>query len=88
MYSSAQRRRAVRRLIPSTPRAHGAWGGTKAAAGAAISPAASAIAARRARHPVVRASIRASAGATPNPKSVMCAGTETPVARSSDGVRF
>jgi len=36
------------------------------------------MAALRARHPVLRASIRASAGTTPNPKSVMCAGTATP----------
>ena len=76
--SSAQRHRAVSRLIPSAPRAHGAWGGIRAAAGAAISPAASAIATRRARHPVLRASMRASAGTTSNPKSVMCAGTGTP----------
>ena len=76
--SSAQRRRAVSRLIPSAPRAHGAWGGTRATAGATTSPTASAIAARRARHPVLRASIRASAGTTPNPKSAMCAGTGTP----------
>ena len=79
--SSAQRRCAVRRPIPSAPRAHGAWGGTRAAAGTAISPAASAIAARRARHLVLRASIRASARTTSNPKSLICAGTETPVVK-------
>ena len=76
--SSVQRRRAVSRLIPRAPRAHGAWGGTRATAGATTSPAASAIAVRRARHPVLRASIRASAGTTSNPKSVMCTGTATP----------
>ena len=87
--SSAQRRRAVRRAIPSAPRAHGAWGGTNAARGAAIKPAASAIAARRALHPTLRVSTRTSAGTSSNPKSVMRAGTETPAGEdSSDGSGF
>lgn len=87
--SSAQRRRAVRRLIPSAPRAHGAWGGTRATRGATINPAASAIAVRRARHPALRACIRASAGTSSNPKRVMRAGTETPGGKdSSDSSGF
>ncbi|MEC9299113.1 MAG: hypothetical protein VYA38_07510 [Gemmatimonadota bacterium] len=82
--ASDHRRRAITIPIPSAPRAHGAWGGTKATAGARISPATSGIEARLALHVVLRLSIRALAGTTSKPNSVIRAGTRISVAGGAD----